>query len=103
MESTAFGGSLRLFVGRGESLAAYPLWLCETVVSWRIVLTLDCEAERFIRTLCHRSVLPQMDLSNCAMRRRRSCHDVGRGETVRFTTSVSVCRMPRMSVLKQFL
>jgi hypothetical protein len=54
MEWAAFGGSLRLIVGRGESLAAYPLWLCETVAGWRIVLTLDCEAERFIRTLCHR-------------------------------------------------
>jgi hypothetical protein len=48
-------------------------------------------------------VLPQLDLSNCAVRRRRSCHDVGRGETVRFTTSVSVCRMPRMSTLKLVL
>lgn len=30
-------------------------------------------------------------------------HDVGQGETVRFTTSVSVCRMPRMSALKLVL
>src|SRR6266567_4600074 len=34
MEWAAFGGSLRLFVGRGESLATYPRWLREAVGGW---------------------------------------------------------------------
>jgi hypothetical protein len=89
--------------GRGESPAVYPLWLRETVAGWRIVLTLDCEAEPFIRTLCHRCRASTTGFAELCNAAEAVLHDVGRGETVRFTTSVSVCRMPRMSALKLVL